>query len=410
MPAKWKKGFDPSVILKKFEEIRIAKEDTVSFAGFEYQHYITVLKSMIYIDNDIPLETAQGLIVNAFHNAAKNKELTSSRVLAEINKTINTHLALPNKKIRLVTTLNIHSNNILPRIQINDCYFSFYNHLPPKYSQARNEVIDSVSSWLIDKDDPFSCFVVAMVYARTENEAAIKILDALDLLRGIWNLHINKEIVISMGGRKKPINQVTTGALHTLHNDDGTKASTLYWYDPEPFKNHAKVDFSKNSYKTLTFTKTVRKKLTTSQYRTDIETAIIRYVRALDSQDYNASFLKLWAVLEYLTGTLRDNYDKTIKRTSFHHIESAYHKQVLEHLRQYRNHSVHTGSSQHDIDVHTYQLKGYVEQLLRFHLVNQFKFVDLAEAGRFMDLPPDINALKEKISFLKSGIKYIMDD
>lgn len=410
MPAKWKKGFDPSVILKKFEEIRIANEDTVSFTGFEYQHYITVLKSMINIDDDIPLETAQGLITNGFHNAAKNKELTSSRVLAEINKAINVHIAKPLKKLRLVTTLNIHSNNVLPRVQINDCYFNFYNHLPKKYSQARNEVIKDVSSWLIDKDDPFSCFVVALVYARTENEAAIKILDALDLLRGIWNLNLNKGIVFSGGGSKKPINQITTGALHTLHNDNGTKASTLYWYDPEHFKNHVKVNLSKNAYEILSLTKAIRKILATSHYRCDIETAIIRYVRALDSQDYNASFLKLWSVLEYLTDTLRDSYDKTIKRTSFHHIESAYHKQVLEHLRQYRNHSVHTGSSQHDIDVHVYQLKGYIERLLRFHLVNQFKFIDLAEAGRFMDLPPDINALKEKISFLKSGIKYIMDD
>jgi len=158
---------------------------------------------------------------------------------------------------------------------------------------------------------------------------------------------------------------------------------------------------------TLDFAKNVRKKLKSSSYGKEIEAAIIRYVRALDSQDYNVAFVKLWSLLEFLTSTLRDGYDRTIKRTVFQFADRDYNKQVLEHLRQYRNNSVHLGTGENDIDTHIYQLKGYVEQLLKFHIGNHFKFDNLSEAAKFMDLTPDIEALNKQISLYKSGIKFL---
>ena len=407
MPAKWKNGFDPKVILDKFSKIRKLSTENASFDSFEYHDYIAVLKSMIELDENISSEVGQGLIIRGFHEAAKKKELKIYDVLSEINKAIREHNAKPDKAYRLLTTLNINSNNNLPNFIINGCNVRFYSSLPSKYRKARCEVINSVSSWLIDKDESFSYFVVAKTLAKTEHDAANNMLDAIDLLRGIWNLHINKLLVISFGGRQKPINQITLGALHTLHKDDGSIATDTYWYDPEHFKNHTKVDFLNNSYKTLEFTKKVRGKLKTSRYKIEVESAIIRYVRALDSQDHNISFIKLWGVLEYLTSTLRDSYDKTIKRTVFHYADRDYHKQVLEHLRQYRNKSVHFGTGESDIQTHVYQLKRYVELLLRFHIENHFKFDSISQAAKFMDLPPDIIDLKMKISICQSGLKYL---
>ncbi|MEJ2612723.1 MAG: hypothetical protein P8179_22360 [Candidatus Thiodiazotropha sp.] len=407
MSVKWKNGFTPDVILGKLKAIRTLDGEKASFSGFEYNEYIQVLKSMIDVDASVSQEIARRLIAKGFHEAAKKQVLTPNSVISAVKKVIREHLGKPNEPYWLLTTLNINFSNDLPSYSINGCSIRFYKHLPTKYRKARANVLSEVSSWLIDRDESFSYFVVAHVSDKTAHEAVEKMLDAIDLLRGIWNLHINKSMVLSLGGRKTPINQITLGALHTLHNKKGERVNDAFWYEPEHYKNHSKVDFSKNSYKTLTFTKNVRKALRTNSYGKDVESAIIRYVRALDSQDYNAVFIKLWSVLEGLTHTLKDSYDKTIKRAAFHYSDREYNRQVLEHLRQYRNRSVHFGAGENDIDTHVYQLKSYVEQLLRFHIANQFKFENMEEAARFMDLQPDKVALKKQIALCQAGIKFM---
>lgn len=273
--------------------------------------------------------------------------------------------------------------------------------------EARNEFLSEASSWLVDKDELNSYYLIASIEEKGPHDAVDKLLDNIDLLRGIWNLHINKAMVFSFGGQKKSVNQITLGAIHTLHDNSGCKINDTYWYQPGYVDSLKRVKFSDNGYKTLEFTKNVRKSLKNHSYKKEIESSIVRYVRALDSQDYNSVFIKLWSVLEHLTCTLKDSYDKTIKRTVFHFDDREYHRLVLEQLRQYRNKSVHLGAGESDIDVHVYQLKNYVEQLLRFHIGNYFKFNSMPESARFMDLRPDVGALKEQITLCKAGINYL---
>lgn len=407
MTVKWKNNFVPEVIVAKLSSIRTLDGEKVSFSGVEYNEYIAVLKSMIDVDENISNEIAHELIVKGFHEAAKKLEITKNSIIDAIKKTVREHLGKPDEEYWLVTTLNIHTSNDLPKYSINDCSLRFYKELPKKYRGARQEFLKRTSSWLIDKDDDFSHYLVAHTLEKTAHDATEKMLGAIDLLRGIWNLHTNKAMVLSFGGRKKPVNQVMLGALHTLHDKNGNKKGETFWYEPEYFKSHTKVDFSKNSYKTLEFTKKLRRALNKNSYKKEVEVAIVRYVRALDSQDYNSIFIKLWSVLEYLTYTLRDGYDKTIKRASFQYADREYVRQVLEHLRQYRNKSVHSGVGENDIEVHVYQLKNYVEQILLFHIGNHYKFGSLEEAAKFMDLQPDIDALRKQISLCQAGIKFM---
>ena len=407
MTVKWKNSFKPDVILGKLSSIRTLDGEKVSFSGFEYNEYIAVLKSMIDVDESISTEVAHGLIVRGFHEAAKNQDLTSKNVISSVKKTVREHLAKSDENYWLVTTINVHSSNDLPRYSINGCSLHFYKYLPKKYRKTRQEFLVKVSSWLIDKDDRFSHYLVAHMSEKSPHDAVDKMLDAIDLVRGIWNLHTNKAMVLSSGGRKKPVNQVTLGALHTLHDKYGKKINDIFWYEPEYYKKHTKVDFSKNSYKTLEFTKNVRKALSKNSYKKEVEAAIVRYVRALDSQDYNSVYIKLWSVLEYLTHTLKDSYDKTIRRAAFQYSDHEYNRQVLEHLRQYRNKSIHLGVGENDIDTHVYQLKSYIEQLLRFHIDNHFKFGSLEDATKFMDLQPDKEALKKQIALYQAGIKFM---
>jgi len=246
------------------------------------------------------------------------------------------------------------------------------------------------------------------VVARSPFEAAEKALDRLDFIRGIWNLWINRgESIRISSGKRIPVNNILLGPIHTLHNRDGKLATESWWYEPQyqgvikPFNDKSKIN---NMCKYMT---NFRRLLKKSNYASDIIQAVLRYVRALDYRDWDVSFLRLWSVLEFLTGTLSDRYEVTIRRASYMFSNREYNRQILSHLRDYRNKSVHAGSESSEIELLMYQLKNYVEVLLAFHVRNKFKFSSIADAAEFLDLPNDLDLIDRKIGKLRYARKFI---
>ncbi len=146
----------------------------------------------------------------------------------------------------------------------------------------------------------------------------------------------------------------------------------------------------------------VRLWLARSAYAARLEDALRRYTRALDSFDWEASFLRLWGLLETLTGTQpHESHDLTVKRATFLYEdpEREFHVQVLNHLRHYRNRNVHGGESSETIEAYLYQLKRYVEDLLLFHLdpPSYCRFESIAQAAAFLNLPPGPADLRRRV-------------
>lgn len=142
-------------------------------------------------------------------------------------------------------------------------------------------------------------------------------------------------------------------------------------------------------------------------YRSEIEGALIRYVRALDSADLNDAFLRLWSLLEYLTDSTHDPYKVATRRAAFMFADRERSQLVLAHLTNHRNRFVHVGSDTDDIESLVFQLKRYVDALLFFHIGNHFDFHSRAEAARFMDLPTDKSELDLRINRLRHAKRYI---
>jgi len=61
-----------------------------------------------------------------------------------------------------------------------------------------------------------------------------------------------------------------------------------------------------------------------------------------------------------------------------------FHRQILEHLRDFRNKAVHAGETNAEMEVLLYQLRRYVEQLIFFHLNNRFHFASFKEVTALM--------------------------
>jgi len=138
----------------------------------------------------------------------------------------------------------------------------------------------------------------------------------------------------------------------------------------------------------------------------EIERAFIHYARALDATDMGAAFLKLWSVLEQISAAGGERYDTLIERAAFMFEAGGITKYVLEHLRYQRNQIVHLGTPQSELRPLVYQTKRFVEKMLGVHLQLGKDFATLQEAGQFMNLGHDRDALNRRAWLVRQAMKF----
>jgi hypothetical protein len=242
--------------------------------------------------------------------------------------------------------------------------------------------------------------------AKSEYSAANQCLNDLDLIRAIWSLLSNSGMEL-IGDEWSPINVIRLGGIHTLHKDSGKIIdSEMYWFEPNfqlakafQLPNKDIKLFKKN----FTFSFNQLKKC---KYSNSLENALVRYVRALDERDQNVALLHIWGALESIIAYEENSKSKLPIRCSFLFEEHEYHRQVLEHLREYRNQSVHSGDKHEQAKSYCYQLQFYFRQVIYFHLHNVDYFNTLEEANKFLDQPVDIEHLKQKRNLIEKAIKF----
>jgi len=402
--ATWIKDYKPDLIASRMEKVKsIEKDGTVTFKGFDHTEQVVLLNSMLSFHKEIP-GTETNRIINAATFQVGKKGKITSEALSEREQT---YLAKKPERFTLITSISISRFTNLPKLSYHGAHIAFEANLNKKYIMARNKILESAINSLSNDLPNDYMSVKVSVSARSADEAAEKALDMLDFIRGLWNLQINRRQGFRISSERKPVNRIILAPIHTLHKPNGKIATDNWWYQPQyqgPESVYSEKANINNLYK---FTGHVRKLMHACRYKDAIEKGIIRYVRALDARDLDDSFLRLWGTLEYLTDTGFDSYKVTIRRAAYLFSDREYASQVLSHLKDNRNKSVHAGSSSDDIEVLLYQLKRYVEALIQFHIRNKYSFTSLSDAAEFMDLPSDTHLLEQKIIKLSYAKKFI---
>lgn len=405
--AKWNTtDYNPGFLAKRLEGLKTKDHDgKVGFRGFVTQDILAVIDSSIDFSEQLPEVEKRRIIWTGIVSAAKGK-LSDKTILTEVSKREREFLQRPKRPFVLATSLSIARPTPLKRTEISGCRMRLDAFLSNRFD--REKVKDIIRRYIVGDLPNWYTTLRASVRARSEYEAAESALDAIDLLRGIWNLFFNRQIGIRMSsGRKMPVNAVLVGPLHTLHEPRGKLALDQIWYDPEYIEPIPCKDLHQSWGNLQKFERTVRGKLIDHYYRSDMEEAIRRYVRALDSRDWNSSFLRLWSLLEFLTATERADYKQTIRRVLFLYEEREFHEQILNHLRNYRNRTVHTGDETREIETLLHQLRQYVEHLLEFHLATRFRFSCRNEAAEFLHQSTDLSYLQKRFLMMKRAIRFL---
>lgn len=408
--AEWIPDYNPHEVAEAFEKAKsVDKNGKVKFQGFAYYDYAVVLNSMVSLNKEIPPLEKRRIISQAIFQAGAKGKITAERLLSEMRSFESKYLRRPLQKYNLVTSISVNRVCKLKRKKVYGCTISFCPFLPKVYGEGISEIIDHARHSITGEIPTNYMYVKVSVSAKSHDEAANKALDALDLMRGIWNFFENrKQDMRISSGKRNPVNKYILGPLHTLHKPNGKLATKIWWYDLEYVYQIRPYDPSRAIEKLYKFESSVRKLIQKSKYSSDINTAILRYTRALDLTNWEDVFLRLWSVLEHLTGTSpNDSYKVTVRRAAFVFGGEKYARQVLTYLKDYRNRVVHSGSENYDIEAYMYQLKRFVEALMGFHLGSKYGFKSLADASRVLDLPCDRQELRNKRKTLAYAERFL---
>lgn len=408
--ASQKKNTNLADIARLAEKAKTDGDSTNFLSGsFDDSDFKIALGDCIEFNVEVP-EFEQTKIINQVaYNASIPRPITPESLIQEFKKHENAYLAIPKKSFRLLTEISLSWTIKAPKIIIGGATLTFQPNNKVGFS-ARSSLFSEMRNTLWFELPTNYLRLSAHVRARTPFEASERALKAIDLARACWNLAINRgKSRRSSSGRPPPVNDIRLSPFHTVHDIKGNLATESYWYD-SAYMHPAKTFSNKNEFKKiLIFSKKLRSRLAIHPYRSDIEDALIRYVRALDSSDLNDTLLRLWSLLEYLTDSTNDPNKVTTRRAAFMFADGERAQMVLSYLANYRNSFVHTGSDTNNIESLVFQLKRYVDNLLIFHIGNRFGFESRNEAALFMDFPPNKNELKLRIKRLNAVIKFIGD-
>lgn len=375
--------------------------------GFASSDFSIILGGCIEFHSDLPEFERKRIVTRVSHDASISRPITAESLLKQCSKLEQEYLALPTKPFRLLTEISIWWTIDVPRATVGQTTVTFNPKTVRGFSERSRLFNESRGTVGFALPDHYMR-VSALVSARTPYEAAEKALNGIDLVRASWNLSLNRgKTWRHSGGRPPPVNDIQLSPFHTVHDSAGALATETYWYDPG-FSKPASLYSDKPRFSRLQeFARNLRTRLAQHPYRPDMESALLRYVRALDSADLNDAFLRLWSLLEYLTDSGHDPYKVATRRAAFMFQDRERAQLLLTHLTQHRNRFVHAGSDSDEIESLVFILKRHVDSLLLFHLGNSFRFPTRPEAARFMDLPPNKDEIDLRISNLRSARKFV---
>lgn len=406
MPIKWKLGprFKPRVILKKIDNVRtINPEGGASFAGFDLEDCLPALHSMLEFPATAAEMDTSSLVWGGLRNVGK--ELTPDSFLAAVNKELGDRLATVEQTYFLLTALSLHSRDVPRRIQIQRAELRIFSGRYASRFKSREALLVR-HPVRVPPTPARYCKVVVKVKAKSPNAAVNRAFRALDLQRALWCLMGNPRMQLTFGSPATvPINVIRLGSQHTLHLPSGKPATDGIWFEPgfseasSPFRFSEPDVVAKNSRWAL-------RQIGASPYSDRLISSLVRFVRAFDEGDPNTAFLRLWSALETLTTPGQADYNKLVQRCSFLFNKSAFHGQLLEHLREYRNTTVHAGEESDRARIHCFQLQLYFVNLIWFHVRNARFFRSLEEANVFLDSSADKGSLNRQLQLLRKAIRF----
>lgn len=403
MCAKWRDNVAPSAIIEALRAYEKPKPKGgrrfEGGMGGELDFGLTAIESYIDFHGEVPSRERHTMATRALFDA---KALTPNAVISEVSRSERAFLSRKRKPLLLYTTLSLSRPRSLKRRDVANVRLTFGSPLAPDVVADLNKKAEGLVSHTI----PTNYLPVrAHVKARSVDEAYELGQNAIDFVRGVWNLcwNIGTQGFRISGGRPAPVNKILLGPIRSVHHTSGKSADDKFWYNPGYYGAMQLASLNTRQWRAVrAFEQNVRAAIKRSPESDRLKVFVIRYVQSLDEEILENAFLKLWALLETMTSQPRDSYDVTIRRTSRLFKNHGLHREVLQNFRDLRNATVHQFKSPESVESVLFQLKYYVETMLR-NLIGSA--VPVVEFWDLLDLPTDVGKLEYRLGLTKKALR-----
>lgn len=385
----------------------VSNQGSVSFSpDFSFDGYQEVLQDILVLSQDIPHSELGRIVWLSLVNSAKEGKITSDIFLRYASELEKEYLSRQPKRYILVSEISVSSNDDLPRFRVGNSTISFPKKLPTGFLHSRTGVLEKAKYALHAATPENYRWARVTLDSKGDGEAANKALDALHLLLGVWNISLSSSGRKSWVGKRKPVNTVTLGPIHTVHFLSGKLEREIWWFDPNYCGSIPSRSLGKDVERVVQFWYGVKRKLMKIPYRNHLEKWIRLYNQALDEKDWSTSYIRLWQVLEAATNTSDGSHKVTVRRVAFLYPDREFNHAFIDHLRNMRNQLVHESADKNTMETHLFLLKNYVEDILLFHLRQAGQFRTLGEVSEFLDLPTSIVDLTKRSDLFKKAIRF----
>lgn len=407
MKVSKKKDFDLQVILDEvFSLVSLNSDELLTYKNFYVSEYFRLLENVVNFPKSAVHISKAKSIRNSIRACLKKQVASEEDFLVALKDDLKTQLAVPEQIYYLLTSINLDCQDIGKQWQLFDCEIELLPNGFHKKFTGRSDVLKKINRES-DKDvSPFgSCRMEVKVKSRSKTEAIQRGLKAVNFLRGLMCIELNSSSLIA-GETYRPINKVRLGRYHTLHDEDGDALDDPIYYEPKfisasKVKPKSPVIFEKN----LRF---YTENISESPDSPKIEQAILRYVDALDESDNNVAVTKLWSVLETLIVAEQSNCVLMPKRIAALYNNCGLTKQMVLHIKDYRNTLVHTGTEDDNSIYRAYRLQEYFIRYLVWIIHPKSEVSSIAEANQMLDIISNgSDAITAKISFLEKALSLI---
>ncbi len=401
---RWKDGTESrlKVLLTALSKTKREESGAVVFDGFAFDRYAVPLLGCIEPPKGILEDELLGLLQSALFRV-RGAEIDPELLMKECNSELSKIRRRKRRPYVLATNLSIRNMRDLKRVVFNGAVMTFTPNLPKQFD--RDEAERRYSHYITSVRPRGYIAARVHVLARTPQVAFQNATDALDTIRGMWVLRQTMGRFQSSSGIRKPISKIVAGPVSTLH--DGNGASENLWSYQDLLPLPAGAFLSEKQVRNIKdYEDWVRRQLKKCHYHTLIEECIRRYVRALDSTDWEKSILSLWAVVEELTDSSALSKDSLGRRVSFLFSDNELHRAIVGYLREYRNKIAHGGHSTRFEEAVLCHVKNYAEFLLSFHLKWGGELGSFRDVVEMLAQPSSLKELNRKSEVLKAAIKF----
>lgn len=385
-------------IAESLVKIKVKKE-------FNLSNVLTQVQALLSLNNDGKITTKglsiypniKNLLLNTFefpsctkhlnlelavsttlHKYLESDDKSDNNFIETLKATCISELRKPEMEYTLLTSISLSHENLNDfSAELMDCQIQFHGH-PPSHLTGRNEVLLKQGSAMSEGEMPDGYTIVTVkIRSRYYKEAMDRGLEALDVIRGLINLDVNATGLI-FGDEWQPINKVTYGKIHTLHDKAGVALFNPVYFEPN-FVSRVPINDSKDELLKKNILHRL-KRMEQIKFGQQILRAIVRFTRALDEPDKDVAIIKLWATFETLLLDSVEDRSKISKMLSALHSNSELELLFLENIRLYRNNHVHSGLQDDSPIKYSFRLQNNFINLLNYYL--QINHASLEEANQ----------------------------